>query len=87
MWQSLLGDAKLFESELQAWIRAGVRSKALAKADAKMAARQLLGLLETFVVWPQLIRNATSPTTAERKQIISESVKMFLSRYQAGEAS
>lgn len=87
MCQSLFGDAKLFESELQAWIRFAVRSKALAKADAKMAARQLLGLLETFVVWPQLIRNAPSPQAAERRQIVTQSVKMFLSRYQAEEVS
>lgn len=87
MWQSLFGDAKLFESELQAWIRSAIGSKAMAKADAKIAARQLLGLLETFVVWPQLIRNAPSPTASGRKQIISESVKMFLSRYQVGDAS
>ncbi|KAA5543046.1 TetR/AcrR family transcriptional regulator [Roseiconus nitratireducens] len=77
----LFGESKLFEEELRGWIQAATDGEMLCCSDVHLAARQFLGLLETFVIWPQLIRGEPEPGPRQRGQIVAQCVEMFLARY------
>lgn len=80
--RALFGDAKFFDRELTAWIAVAQKKKQLSKCDAVFAARQFLGLLESFVVWPQLVKKERNPNQANREKLVNETVAMFLKSYQ-----
>ena len=79
--KSLFGDTRFFERELTHWIQSAQEEQLLRTADAGFAARQFLGLLESFVVWPQLLRKASSPSKANRDALVQDTVAMFLKHY------
>ena len=64
------------------WIKAAVADGRLQLDDPQFAARQFLGLLNTGLLWPQLIGGQRSPSNAVKKRVIRTTVSMFLSQYQ-----
>lgn len=75
--------ARLSEKEegLPQWIRAAQRAGALRKGDAHYAAHQLHGLVKAFAFWPQLAMGQPPLTPAQQKQVLTDTVDMFLGFY------
>lgn len=80
--RSLFGDTRFFERELVGWLEEAVADKRMKCDDPSFAARQFLGILESFVVWPQLLRKQPSPSKANRKKLVERTVKLFLHYYE-----
>jgi TetR/AcrR family transcriptional regulator of autoinduction and epiphytic fitness len=80
--KEMFGNSKMFESLLRDWIRAAQHDGRLRDCDVPFASKQLLALLESFVVWPQLIKNAPTPSSSTRDKIANSAVEMFLKYYE-----
>lgn len=80
--RELFGGAKIFEVELSKWLAAARQAGRLCPLDERFAAKQFLGLLESFVVWPTLLKLGNEPAAAELDRYLAETVAMFLARYQ-----
>jgi TetR/AcrR family transcriptional regulator, regulator of autoinduction and epiphytic fitness len=80
--QELFGNAKIFETALLDWMNAVQAAGQLKTFPAAIVARQLLAMLETFCVWPQLLRGASPPTKQQRNQVAAEATAMFLRCYE-----
>ncbi len=83
---TLFGNAKIFEGSLSDWIRCAKRQRRLISCDVPFAAKQHLALLESFVVWPQLLKNAPVPEGKERLRIARGAAEMFVARYATEES-
>lgn len=79
--KSLFGETRFFEQELTAGIHQAVAAGQLQCGNPSFAARQFLGLLESFVVWPQIVRKQPSPSAKNRGLLVQETVQMFLRYY------
>jgi TetR/AcrR family transcriptional regulator, regulator of autoinduction and epiphytic fitness len=79
--KATFGNAKMFEDCLTVWIREAQRDLVIAACDPPFAAKQLLAMLESFVVWPQLIKKAAVPNGAQRHRIAKSAAEMFLAYY------
>ena len=63
------------------WIKAAAKDDRLDVDDAKRAAVQFAGLLNTQVLWPQLIGGQHKPSIQEEKKIVASTIAMFLDHY------
>lgn len=79
--QELFGNAKIFEETLLQWMNQAQKANKLTSFNTAIVARQLLAMLETFCIWPQLLRDAEPPNTKLRNQVVHEATSMFLSCY------
>lgn len=79
--QELFGNAKIFEETLLQWMEQAQQDHKLTALNTAIAARQLLAMLETFCIWPQLLRGAEPPSARQRNQIVHEATTMFLRCY------
>lgn len=79
--QELFGNTKIFEETLLHWMNKAQQHKKLRAFNTAIAARQLLAMLETFCIWPQLLRGIEPPNTRQRNQVAYEATAMFLSHY------
>lgn len=79
--QELFGNAKIFESTLLKWMEQAHQDGRLRTFNTAIVARQVLSMLETFCIWPQLLRDADPPNTRLRNQVAAEAAAMFLSCY------
>lgn len=79
--REMFGKVKIFEGSLCDWIVAAQKAGRLKKFDVRMGARQLLALLESFCIWPQLLVGEPNPTPKRRKEITTSAIQMFLSSY------
>ena len=77
----LFAGGKLFEAGLTDWFDAASRDGRMTSLDAGFVARQFLGLLESFTVWPQLLKEEPKPKPAEVERIVSSAVRMILAVY------
>ncbi len=77
----MFGGSKLFEKELNTLLKSAVRAGKLPPLKGKQVERRFLSMLESFVVWPQVVAGAPIPSRAERKRIVEDAVVMFLARY------
>lgn len=51
--------------------------------DTRLAARQFIGLIQEFVLWPQVM--ATGEAEApDRERVVAEAIEMFVARYGVG---
>jgi len=80
--RKVLADVALQDSYLESWINAAIKEKKLVDVDAKYASRQFLGLIKALALWPQMLTGIPSPDNKTAAQISSDTVAMFLSRYQ-----
>lgn len=71
-----------FHQGLEDWIRNAAQDGRLKVGDIEHAATEFIGLIKTFVFWPQLIGSGTPLSKNKIKSVIQSSAKMFLSRYQ-----
>jgi TetR/AcrR family transcriptional regulator, regulator of autoinduction and epiphytic fitness len=79
--RTLVTESKHPEQGLIPWIQAAHESGRLEVTDPKLAAKQFVGLLDTFAFWPQIF-GSEPPLTQQRKEtIVKSTVDMFLSRY------
>lgn len=79
--QELFGNAKIFEETLLEWMNEAQQAHKLKSFNTAIVARQILAMLETFCIWPQLLRDADPPTAKLRNQVVQEATSMFLSCY------
>jgi TetR/AcrR family transcriptional regulator, regulator of autoinduction and epiphytic fitness len=79
--QELFGNAKIFEETLLQWMNQAQEANRLKSFNTAIVARQVLAMLETFCIWPQLLRDAEPPNTKLRNQVVHEATSMFLSCY------
>lgn len=79
--RALFGGSKLFEQELVRILQIAMDQKELQPLEPPWAAKQFLGQIESFVVWPQLIGNQPNPSPATRKRVVNDAVSMFLAQY------
>jgi TetR/AcrR family transcriptional regulator of autoinduction and epiphytic fitness len=57
----------------------------IACPDTRLAARQFIGLIQEFVLWPQVM--ATGEAQApDREKVVAEAIEMFVARYGVGAA-
>ena len=82
----LFAGGKLFEAGLTAWFEAARRDGRMINLDAGFVARQFLGLLESFTVWPQLLKEERKPPPAEVERIVRSTVSMILAVYASDSA-
>jgi TetR/AcrR family transcriptional regulator of autoinduction and epiphytic fitness len=75
------GQSKMFETILCDWIATAMTSQRLNVDEPRFAAKQLLAILESFTLWPPLLKNAPVPRAAERDRIAQGASEMFLARY------
>ena len=64
------------------WIRQAAHDGRLDVADLEMAAHQFLGLIKTFMFWPQLVGGQSLLSSMEAEQVIRSAVAMFLDHYE-----
>lgn len=79
----MFGNGKVFELALTQWIVLAQKDKRLVGFDVCLGVKQLIGMLEGFCVWPQLMLNAPNPNKTQRDQIAESIVAMFLNTYGA----
>ena len=79
--QELFAGGKIFEASLVAWIRAAMKDERLETSDPIFSARQFLGMLETFAVWPQLLKGEPDPSKSQTRKIVEATVTMFLAHH------
>ena len=79
--QELFGNAKIFEETLLQWMNQAQEANRLKSFNTAIVARQVLAMLETFCIWPQLLRDAEPPNTKLRNQVVHEATSMLLSCY------
>ncbi|MBI9075026.1 MAG: TetR/AcrR family transcriptional regulator [Desulfatibacillum sp.] len=63
------------------WIREAARDGRLHVDDPEIAAHQFLGLIKTFMFWPQLVGGQPLLSREEGDQVIHSAVSMFLDHY------
>ncbi|GKT24484.1 TetR/AcrR family transcriptional regulator [Acidovorax sp. SUPP3334] len=76
--------ARLGEKEegVPAWILAAQRAGRLRRGiDPHYAAHQLQGLVKAFAFWPQLALGQPALTAAQQRQVLHDTVDMFLGFY------
>lgn len=70
------------EEDLPVWIRAAQADGRLRPGvDAQYAAHQLHGLVKAFAFWPQIALGQPPLSPAQREQVLSDAVAMFLALY------
>ncbi|MFD2168060.1 TetR/AcrR family transcriptional regulator [Thalassotalea euphylliae] len=70
------------ETAIYKWIELAINDKRLAIDDVMFANTQLHSLIKGSGFWPQIIGMTGILSDKEREQLIKESVKMFLLRYE-----
>lgn len=81
--RQMFGEGKLIQKNLLEWLASAVQAGKLRPHDTNMSARQLLGMMDNFCVWPQVLLNEPAPCVDTQNKIAAESVRMFLAAYQA----
>jgi hypothetical protein len=72
---------KPFRAGLTAWIEAARGAGKLDVADADMAARQFVALLNSAAFWPQLLAGQPPLSAGARDDVLHATVSMFLGHY------
>lgn len=75
------------EAGLAHWIAAAQADGRLRAVDAQYAAQQLQGMLKSFAFWPQLTMGQPPLSKAQQRQVLADSVDMFLRFYEAAPAA
>jgi TetR/AcrR family transcriptional regulator of autoinduction and epiphytic fitness len=57
----------------------------IACPDPRLAARQFIGLIQEFVLWPQVMATGEAETP-DREKVVAEAIEMFVARYGVGGA-
>ncbi len=70
------------ETALQRWLHDATFDKALAIDDLDFTHEQLHNMIKGSCFWPLVFQMKTSISTQEKNQIIEETIKIFLDRYQ-----
>lgn len=76
-----LAQLEVSESGVKKWLDAACEHNKLTIEDTAFAAEQFISLLKSFAFWPQLLGYGETLTNSVKKQLIEETVKMFLARY------
>lgn len=79
----MFGKGKVFEQNLMQWLSEAVQAGKLRELEPEFAARQLLGMIDNFCVWPQILLNEPTPCEVQQHKIAVEAVRLFLDSYQA----
>lgn len=74
------------DTALHRWIKAAMHDGRLRLTDVDFGVSQLHNLVKGSCYWPQLIGIAQAPDSDEKQRLTTESVAMFLSRYEANKA-
>jgi len=72
-----------FLIHVKRWIKQAKAAGRLTKVtDVEFASLQFAGLLKEFAFWPPIVKGASKLSKQKRKKIVTETVAMFLSRYE-----
>ncbi|EDL61289.1 TetR/AcrR family transcriptional regulator [Gimesia maris] len=69
------------EAELAVWFKTTHEAGQLRVPDPTLAAKQFLGLIQSFAFWPPLIGKEPPLTTPQKKAVVKSTVSMFLDHY------
>lgn len=72
-----------FHKRVECWLNDAQDAGCLVSLDTPFAAKQFMGLLSAFAFWPSICSGESIPGKKKRERIITETVMMFLNRYQA----
>jgi TetR/AcrR family transcriptional regulator of autoinduction and epiphytic fitness len=79
--RKILSNVAQQDSYLETWIIEAIKRDKLMNVDAKYATRQFLSLIKGLALWPQILTGLPSPDEQTEKQIVGDTVEMFLARY------
>lgn len=79
--REMMIDSTQFEAGLIAWLEKAHEEGSLLIPDPQLAAKQFLGLLQSFAFWPPLIGKEAPLTEVQKKQLVESTVSMFLAQY------
>jgi len=79
--RKILSNVAQQDSYLETWINQAIKRDKLLNVDAKYATQQFLSLIKGLALWPQILMGLPSPDEQTAKQIVSDTVGMFLGRY------
>jgi TetR/AcrR family transcriptional regulator of autoinduction and epiphytic fitness len=79
--RKILSNVAQQDSYLETWINQAIKGDKLLPVDAKYATRQFLSLIKGLALWPQILTGLPCPDEQTAKQIVSDTVGMFLGRY------
>ena len=79
--RKILSNVAQQDSYLETWINQAIKRDKLLNVDPKYATRQFLSLIKGLALWPQILTGLPSPDEQTAKQIVSDTVGMFLGRY------
>ncbi|QPF75580.1 TetR/AcrR family transcriptional regulator [Roseateles sp. DAIF2] len=79
--EAMVGRLAEKEAGLANWLRAAQQDGRLRPLDPQYATQQLQGLLKAFAFWPQLAMGQPPLDLARQRQVLEDSVDMFLSFY------
>lgn len=79
--REMMIDSTQFEAGLIAWLEKAHEEGTLQIPDPQLAAKQFLGLLQSFAFWPPLIGKEAPLTEVQKKQLVESTVSMFLAQY------
>jgi TetR/AcrR family transcriptional regulator of autoinduction and epiphytic fitness len=71
------------DTALYKWLESKKLEKKLTHTDTSKAFSQIHSLLKGSCFWPQLIHTKEVLSEKEKKELVEETVKIFLARYQA----
>lgn len=79
--REMMIDSSQFEAGLIVWLETAHQEGNLQIPDAQLAAKQFLGLIQSFAFWPPLIGKEAPLTEVQKKQLVESTVSMFLAQY------
>ncbi|WP_339730288.1 TetR/AcrR family transcriptional regulator [uncultured Gimesia sp.] len=77
----MMMESTQIEAGLILWFEAVHKAGQLRVPDSKLAAKQFLGLIQSFAFWPPLIGREPLLTTQQKKTVVKSTVSMFLDHY------
>lgn len=81
MASEMLIETTQVEAELAVWFKTTHETGLLRVPDPTLAAKQFLGLIQSFAFWPPLIGKEPPLTTPQKKAVVKSTVNMFLDHY------
>jgi TetR/AcrR family transcriptional regulator of autoinduction and epiphytic fitness len=79
--RTVIGDSKPLDRQVAKWIQAGQKAGRLKSQKPQRAAKQFLGLIDSFALWPQILGGKPTLSKRERDEVVQSAVAMFLSHY------
>lgn len=79
--RAMTGEAKRPEAGITEWIRGAKKAGRLDVQNPKQAAKQFMGLLNSFAFWPQIVGSEPPLPKRQQNEIVNSAVAMFLGHY------